>query len=388
MKNNTYKYGFDLKETIFVVILTALLTSITTGVVVFNQNRLSKNITYNDLSEDQSLQEFIAVYANLLDEYYEDVDRKEMLETAIAAMFNYLGEDYSTYMTEDESKALAEKLKGEYKGIGISYSNDYIISEIGKNSPAEKAGIQIGDKIIKIDNNLINTIKDVSEYINNKNIGDKITLEILRNEEHISYTMEIAMVLSNSEESSILNNHIGYLKISTFSNTLKEQTKIHLNDLESSGIDSLIIDLRDNTGGFLSAAYDVASMFLEKGRVIYSLEENENIVTSKDETDEKRDYKIIVLINEQSASASEVLAASLVESYGAITVGETSYGKGKVQQTHTLSDGSMVKYTTARWLTPNNNCIDGIGIIPNYKVSNTSLDEDLQLNKAIEIIEK
>lgn len=388
MKNNTYKNGFNLKETIFVILLTALLTSVTTGVIVFNQNRLSKNITYRDLSDDTYLQEFISVYANLIDEYYEKVDKKQMLETAISAMFNYLGEDYSTYMTESETKALAEKLKGEYKGIGLSYSNDFYVTEINKNSPAEKAGIQIGDKINKIDEMVADSSNNVSEYINSKKLGDKINLEIARNEEVLNFTLEVSRILANSEISNIYNNHIGYLKIFTFSNTLKEQTKIHLNELESKGIDSLIIDLRDNTGGFLSAASDVANMFLEKGKVIYSLEENDNVVTYKDETDEKRNYKIVILINNQSASASEVLAASLIESYGAVTVGETSYGKGKVQQTHSLSDGSMVKYTTARWLTPSNNCIDKVGIIPNYKVVNDTDDVDLQLAKAIEVIEE
>ncbi len=386
MENNTGKKGFNLKEVILVIILTAILTSITTGVIVYNQNKISKNMTYRDLVNDTPLQEFIAVYASLIDEYYEKVDKQEMLESAISAMFNYLGEDYSTYMSKEETNALAEKLNGEYKGIGISYGNDFVITKISKNSPAEKTGILIGDKVIKIDDKNVTDI-DAAAYIKDKNIGDNIKIEIMREEESLNFKVKVARILTESVTNNIYNDHIGYLKISTFSNTLGEQTKIALDELEKKGIDSLIIDLRDNTGGYLSAANDVASMFLEKGKVIYSLEENNGIVTFKDETFENRKYKIAVLINDGSASASEILAAALVESYGAATVGETSYGKGRVQQTHSLSDGSMVKYTTARWLTPNNNCIDGVGIIPNYPVDNYTFEIDEQLNKAIEVIE-
>lgn len=388
MKKDTYRNGFDLKEVIFVIVITAILTSITTGVIVYNQNKLTKNITYSDLNNDTTLQEFIAVYASLIDEYYESVDKKAMLQSAISAMFNYLGEDYSTYMNEEESKALAEKLSGEYKGIGIGFLNDFVITKISKNSPAFEAGLQIGDRISKIDDIDVNSSEDITSYIKSKNIGDIISIEVLRNNLYLLYDLQVARILTESLSYDILNNHVGYLKISTFSNTLKEQTKMALEELESNGIDSLIIDLRDNTGGYLSAAKDVASMFLEKGKVIYSLEENDGTTSFKDETSESRNYKIVVLINEQSASASEVLTASLVDSYGAVTVGTTSYGKGKVQQTHPLSDGSMIKYTTAKWLTPNNNCIDGVGIVPDYHVENGSYDIDDQLNKAIEVIEE
>ena len=149
---------------------------------------------------------------------------------------------------------------------------------------------------------------------------------------------------------------------------------------------SLIIDLRDNSGGYLSAAKDVASIFLKKDDIIYSLEEKEETTIVKDETNEAKNYKIVVLFNGASASSSEVLIAALKDSYGATTVGVTSYGKGKVQQTHSLEDGSMVKYTSAKWLTPKGECIDEIGITPEYYVTfnpDTNIDE--QLEKALEL---
>ena len=194
----------------------------------------------------------------------------------------------------------------------------------------------------------------------------------------------------------IENTHTGYIQIQTFSGTLAKQVKNALKELENHQMTSLIIDLRDNTGGFLTAAQDVANIFLEKGKKIYGLNVQNETTFFEDNTSESKDYPIVVLINENTASASEILAAALKESYNAILVGETSFGKGKVQQTMKLDDGSMVKYTSAYWLTPNGNCIDGIGLAPDYHVENEEkTDEqgnltiiDNVLNKGIEILQK
>lgn len=386
LKKETAK-GFNLKEVICIIVTTAMITSLTTGLIIYNQNKLTKNITYQDLNEDKALKDFLGVYASLIDEYYEEVDKTAMLESAIGAMFNYLGEDYSTYMSKEETDALAEKLLGEYKGIGISINQENIIVDVFEDGSAKEVGILPGDKIIAIDGNFVTENKETSEKISGLNIGDRLVLTVNRGNENLNYEVIVKKMYVPAINYQIIENTIGYLKMSTFSNTLKEQVSKALNKMESEGITSLIIDLRDNTGGYLSAAKEVASLFLEKGKTIYSLEEKENTVSYKDETDEKRNYKIVVLYNEGSASASEVLIASLKESYGAITVGKTSYGKGKVQQTHSLEDGSMVKYTSAKWLTPNGSCIDGVGITPDYEIEldKNNLEVDKQLNKAIEL---
>lgn len=385
-KNTNRKIGFNLKEIIVVIIVTALVTSLTTGVIVYNQNKLTKNLTYQDLNEDNALKEFLAVYANLIDQYYKNVDKTAMLESAIGAMFNYLGEDYSTYMSKEESDALAEKLEGEYKGIGIEISKqDNTIVNFIEGGAAQEAGLQVGDKITHVNGKEITNTSEITELIKNTKAGEKIKITILRGEERLEFSIENKRIFYPNVKSEMKEEHIGYLQIATFSNTLKEQVNLALDKLEPNDLHTLIIDLRNNTGGYLSAAKEVASLFLEKGKVIYSLEEKEDTKTFKDESDEKRDYKIILLMNEGSASASEVLIAALQESYGAITVGTTTYGKGKVQQTHTLEDGSMVKYTSAKWLTPKGTCIDEIGITPDYVIENTSLDIDEQLNKAIEL---
>lgn len=381
------RIGFNLKEVIAIIVLTAFITSLTTGVIIYNQNKLTKNITYHDLNNDIALKEFLGVYASLIDEYYEDVNKKELLESAISAMFNYLGEDYSTYMSKEETDALAQRLLGEYKGIGITINNENTIVDLFDNSSAKEAGMREGDKIIAINGQVVNEENEhVTKVISASNIGDRITITVNRKNENINFEVEVKKLFIPAIASTILEDNIGYLKIATFSNTLKEQVNIALEDMEEQNITSLIIDLRDNTGGYLSAAKEVASLFLARDKVIYSLEEKEGITTYKDETDEKRDYKIVVLFNEGSASASEVLIAALKESYGAIMVGTKSYGKGKVQQTYSLEDGSMVKYTSAKWLTPSGVCIDKEGISPdNIVEENKELDVDNQLEKAIEL---
>lgn len=381
--------GFNLKEVIGIIIITAIVTSLTTGVIVYNQNKLSKNITYHDLNNDTALKEFLGVYASLIDEYYEDVDKTAMLESAMNAMFNYLGEDYSTYMNKEETDALAQRLIGEYKGIGITINNENIIVDLFEDGPAKEVGMQEGDKIIAINGQVMDskTNTQISEAISSANIGDKLTITVSRENENINFEVVVKKLFIPAVDYRIEEGSIGYLKIATFSNTLKEQVNLALKDMENKGISSLIIDLRNNTGGYLSASKDVASLFLEKDKVIYSLEEKDRTTEYKDETEEKREYKIVVLLNEGSASASEVLIASLKESYGAITVGTKSYGKGKVQQTYSLEDGSMVKYTSAKWLTPNGTCIDKVGITPDYvvEVDKENLEVDNQLEKAIEL---
>ena len=192
----------------------------------------------------------------------------------------------------------------------------------------------------------------------------------------------------------INGTNIGYLKMNIFSKTLSDQVNNALNDMETQGMQKLIIDLRNNTGGYLESAEATANLFLEKGKLIYSLENKDAKASYYDETDAHKTYPIVILLNENSASASEILAAALKDSYGyGVTfVGTTSYGKGLVQQTYDLSDGSMAKYTSARWLRPNGNCINGVGLKPDYEIAKEDIrDEagypiDNQLQKAIEVI--
>ena len=177
--------------------------------------------------------------------------------------------------------------------------------------------------------------------------------------------------------------------VSKFNQTVYDQFVDALEKLEKDNIDGLVIDLRDNTGGYLAAATKMAKLFLENGKVIYSLNEKNGSTVSKDDTDEARTYPVYVLVNGNTASASEILAAALRDSYGAKLVGSTTYGKGKVQKTSTLSDGTMYKYTSAKWLTPNGLCIDEVGLKPDIEIdASADYTKDLVYNAAMDAISK
>lgn len=397
MKNSK---GFNLVSTIVIILITAIISGITTGVIMHNSYRQSTGLTYSQISNDPALQEFLEVYASILGDYYEDVDKKAMLEEAVAAMMNYLGDSYTTYLTEEESESLAEKLAGEYKGIGVSIKDNVIIA-VTKNSPAEEVGLMEGDVILKINQTDVtnSSAATIAAMIKNSN-SESVKIEVQRNGSNITFEIKLSTLYVPAISAEIIEENekkVGYIYIGTFSNTVASQIEEQLEEFESMGIDSLILDVRDNSGGYLTAASDVASLFLKKGTKIYSLEDKTAIETFVDETDAFTEYNMLVLINKNSASASEILAAAMRDSYGAKLVGEKSYGKGKVQQTMSLTDGSMVKYTSAKWLTPNGVCIDEIGLTPDYIVENeyiyadeshTLISEiiDKQLPKAVEII--
>ena len=380
MKN---KFGLSIKEIIVMILVTAITTSLTTGIIIYNNNVLENGAV--NINKDKDLKEFLKVYANLNKDYYEDIDKGKMLDSAIEAMVDYLGEDYSTYLDKDETDSLEKELSGTYNGIGISVINNNCIYKVYSDTPASRVDLQVDDIIINVNG------KDVGEE-NIANMilkdGSENTLIVKRGEE--THEVKVSAEEINSPLTREVIDNIGYIEVPVFSYKVAEEFRKALEEIESKGINSLIIDLRSNTGGFLAGASKIASMFLEKDKVIYSLEEKNKKQTIKDETDEKRNYKIVVLINGSTASASEVLASALKESYGATLIGSSTYGKGKVQQTKTLDDGSMVKYTTAKWYTPSGECIDEVGIFPDYAVKLEEDEEgnyiDTQLNKAIEVL--
>ena len=311
-----------------------------------------------------------------------------MIDAAISAMMDYLGEDYSTFLNKDETSELISKLSGTFKGIGVSIKNNNEIVEVFANSPALEAGLMAGDIILSVNGKEItNDIKESVSSLINEDSENKIV--VLRGEEQLEFVLNTG-IINTPLTHAILeeeNKKIGYIYINAFTNTVDEEFKRSLEDLESQGMESLIIDVRGNSGGYLKKCEAIINYFLPKGSLIYSLEEANGSTNYYDETDELREYPIVVLINGATASASEILAASLKHSYNATLVGTKTYGKGKVQQTKSLTDGSMVKYTTARWLMPNGECVEGIGLSPDFEINLSYEDvEDTQLNKAIELL--
>ena len=386
--------GFNLLSVIIIICAVSLISALATGIIVTNSYKTSNGLNYNELLNDEHLSEFLEVYASVSGNYYEDVDKDALIDTALNAMLDYLGDSYTTHLNSSETKALEERLAGSYKGIGIEIIGSEIVG-VTKDSPAEEAGLQVGDLLVSVDGTSVGdkSSSEISDLIKNSS-DESVSLIINRAGTELTYDVAIADVATKAIAYSLLENNIGYLKMDIFSKTLSSQVDLALKDMESQGMQKLIMDLRDNTGGYLESAEDTASLFLEKGKLIYSLENSETKADYHDETSACKNYPIVILLNSNSASASEILAAALKDSYSGpiLFVGETSYGKGLVQQTYDLSDGSMAKYTSARWLRPNGECINGKGLKPDYEVIKAEMyDEagnpiDNQLQRAIEVI--
>src|SRR5574344_433328 len=370
--NNKNFKGYNIVEVIVIIIITSIISAITTGIIINNNSKTTSGSTYSELLKDSNVKEFLNVYSSVLNGYYENVDKQAAMDSAINGLMNYLGDKYTTYLDTTDTDTLNNKLAGEYTGIGVSLKDSAIINEVFDDSPASKGGLEVNDKIIAINETDVQekTNSEIASIIKDSN-AKNIKITVLRNNEEYNYQIDIDTLYIPAITSKIYqeaNKNIGYIYISTFSSSLTEQVSSSLTKMEDQGIDSLIIDVRGNGGGYLSSATGVASLFLPIGKTIYSLETKDNTTTTYDETSESRTYPIVVLIDSGSASASEILTAALKDSYNATTIGITSYGKGKVQQTYQLDDGSMVKYTSAKWLRPNSDCVDEIGIEPDINV--------------------
>lgn len=383
--------GFNLMSVVIIICITSLISAITAGIIVTNNYDLS----YKGLSTDKNLNEFLKAYSNIVNNYYEDIDKEKMLDAAMDAMLNYLGDNYTTYLTKEQRKELEERLAGEYEGLGIKISGREIV-EITENSPASEAGLMVGDLFVSVEGtDVTNATSSIISTLIKDDSKKEVNIVIDRSGNQMPFKITKSLIPTSSISYELKENNVGYLKIDIFSRPLTSEIEKALVDMESKGMQKLIIDVRDNTGGYLDSAETTASLFLEKGKLIYSLQDKNGKEDYKDTTETKRDYPIVVLTNRNSASSSEILAAALKDSYNAILVGETSYGKGKVQQTYDIENGGMAKYTSAKWLRPNGSCIDGVGLKPDYEV-NIIYDynengeivgyTDTQLNKAIEVI--
>lgn len=388
MKNSK---GFNLISVIIIICITSVVSAITAGIIVTN----NYNLSYSDLSNDKELSDFIKAYSNIVNNYYEDVDKEKMLDSALNAMLKYLGDNYTTYLTDEQRKALEESLQGTYQGIGVEINKDRVITKVTKNGPAEAAGLQAGDKFMSIDGTKLNDTDGNAVGLLIRGTNKKaVDIIVDRNGEELTFNVKIGTIEEPAIAYGMQENNIGYIQISKFSRPLTSQMENALKELEANGMEKLIIDLRNNTGGYLDSAETTASLFLKKGKLIYSLEDKKSKEDYYDQTETSRDYPIVVLINNNSASSAEILAAALKDSYGAVLVGQTSYGKGKVQQTYDMEDGSMAKFTSARWLRPTGDCIDKKGIKPDFEVAQTTQTNengeeiiiDTQLVKALEVI--
>lgn len=361
---------------------------------------LNKGKNYFVLSKE--LAKFVDAYDAIVNNYYKEVDKDKLVESAINGMVSSIGDEYTSYSDKDVTDNFNEAVNGKYMGIGaliMKSENDLVIYKVFEDSPSYRAGLKDGDIILKLDDKDTKdmSVNDIASIVKN-DTNKEVKLLVKRGEENLDITIVKDMVELPVVSGKVINHNdkkIGYISLSIFSSVASEQFNKELVKLEKEGISGLVIDVRGNSGGYLTTVTDIASYFLKKGDIIYKLEVNDKVTVRKDKTKESRDYPVAVLIDKNSASASEILASSIKESYNGYVVGTNSYGKGTVQQTLVLSDGSMIKYTIEKWLTPLGNWINEEGVIPtNYVelsseyLNNPVFENDNQLNKALELVSK
>ena len=389
------KVGFNYLEVILIMIITLIIGGFLGG---FVNQFVTKPTKQESSTVSDEFQEFLNTYEDIKENYYEEIDEGEMLNAGIKGMIDYLGDKYSVYMDEEETEEFNEQVEGKYVGIGTEImqleDGSVVVSNPFEGSPAAKAGLQAGDVIIRVNDTDVTgkTSSEVSNLIK-KSADSTVNITVRRDDEEKTFTIERETIEIESVDSSVFDvndKKVGYIYISIFAANTYQQFEQALEDLEKDGIDSLVIDVRSNSGGYLDCVTEIASLFLGKGKVIYQLDTKGIVEKVYDETKTKRDYPIAVLINSSSASASEILAASLKESYGAEVVGVNSYGKGTVQRAYQLENGATVKYTIQKWLTPDGNWINEVGVEPTLRVEmnvdyyqNPSDETDNQLQEAL-----
>ena len=361
---------------------------------------LNKGKNYFVLSKE--LAKFVDAYDAIVNNYYKEVDKDKLVESAINGMVSSIGDEYTSYSDKDVTDNFNEAVNGKYMGIGaliMKSEKDLVIYKIFEDSPSYRAGLKDGDIILKLDDKDTKdmSVNDIASIVKN-DTNKEVKLLVKRGEENLDITIVKDMVELPVVSGKVINHNdkkIGYISLSIFSSVASEQFNKELVKLEKEGISGLVIDVRGNSGGYLTTVTDIVSYFLKKGDIIYKLEVNDKVTVRKDKTKESRDYPVAVLIDKNSASASEILASSIKESYNGYVVGTNSYGKGTVQQTLVLSDGSMIKYTIEKWLTPLGNWINEEGVVPtNYVelsseyLNNPVFENDNQLNEALELVSK
>lgn len=392
------KKTFTTSEVILLVIM-SLLIGLSASLL------LSKTsvITKNQIIDDAYLKEFVDNYEYIVNNYYEEVDKSKLIDNAIKGMTESLDDPYSTYFNENESDNFSITLNGSYKGVGIQIGkeeNGYmLITAVFKNSPAEEAGLKAGDEVISIDGKSVVelTTKEFSDLVKN---GDnkQFSLKVLRDEKEIDITLKRSTVTLDSVASEMYERNgkkIGYIYIGIFANNTCDQFKQKLDDLEKEKIDYLIIDVRQNTGGHLTSVDGILDIFLNSKQVMYKFEQNKKVTSIYGTGKENKKYEIVLLGDNSSASASEVLIAGLKENLNSKLIGKQTYGKGTVQEMVNLSDGTQYKITVKKWLTPKGNWInDTKGIKPDIDVDLSDkyyetgeIQDDTQLQAAFDYIE-
>lgn len=396
-RGNVYKI-------IMLVVLVAVITFIAT--TLFMYKYASENVKYVQVSSgDKGISNTLASFRKIIDQkFLGEIDEQKILNETIKGYIKGLNDPYTEYMTKEEMEEFSQDVMGNFTGIGIYLTKDtgknavIVISPI-KDTPAHKAGILPGDIITKVDG-VSYTGEQLTEASNKikGEIGTSVKLEVLRDGKTMEFEVTREHIKINHVESKVLENNIGYIEFNSFDEGCSKEFKEKIEELKTKNITSLVIDIRNNGGGLVTEALDIADFIVEKdATLLITIDKKQKEEITKAKTDPIINIPVVILTNSSSASASEILAGALKDNNKATIVGEKTYGKGVIQELLTLTDGSGLKITTNEYFTPNRNKINKVGITPDVEVK---LDEklqgqlvieekdDTQLQKAIEILKQ
>lgn len=341
----------------------------------------------------KDLTTILSDFRKIIDEYYiGDVDEERMINETIKGYVNGLDDEYSQYMTADEWEEYQLQALGNYVGIGIYMSEDeeknvVVVSSI-EDSPAEKIGLLEGDIIVEVNGESVLGLGSsiVSSKIKGEE-GTKVSIKILRGVEYISYDVERKAIKVYKVKGNLIDNNIGYIELSTFDEGCSDEFKKEFKNLKSQGANKLIIDLRNNTGGLVTEALSIADMILPKDEtMLITVDSKNNKDIEKSMSNPIINMDIVVLVNEYSASASEILVGALQDNNKAKIVGKNTFGKGVIQTVLSLKNGSILKLTTAEYYTPNETKINKIGIKPDVEVE--LIDDENEVDEQLEAAKK
>lgn len=401
------KKRYKVYKIIMLVVLVAFITFMLTSIGFYQYfvkgDSLNKYLSFMTSDESNDITTQLDTYRKIIDKYYlGEVNEEDLKEGAIKGYIEGLGDPYTEYISKEDMEEYMEDTKGNFVGIGIYMVQDteedkiMVLSPI-KGSPAEKAGIKSGDYIIEVDGEECKA-EDMTA-ISNKIKGEEgttVKLKIQRDNETLDFEIKRENVTVNPVEGEVLENNIGYIEFSSFDENTAEGFKSKFEELKNQGIQSLIIDLRNNGGGIVDEALEIAGYIADKDSVLlYEVNKDNEEEVKKSENEPIINMPIVILTNENTASSSEILAGALKDLGKAKIVGTKTYGKGVIQQILSLPDGSGIKITSEKYLTPNKTEINKVGITPDEAVElpdtvknvlNVERKDDTQLQKAIEML--
>lgn len=378
---------FTLIGLIFLVVITSITTLILSG---FSNMFLTGTIYGYTNDEMLFIKKLMASKKILSENFYGEISEEKIYDGAMSGMLNSLNDPYTSYLNTEENKDLLEIAEGQYEGIGVIISaevgkTDITVIGIIEDSPAKKADIKLLDKIVSIDGTMCDnlTIEQAAAKMKVK-AGTELNLVIERNGENIEKKIKTEEIILKSIYAENMDG-IGYIQIASFDEHTGDEFTKEYNKLREENVKGLIVDVRDNGGGIYEEVIKIAKILVPEGLIVYT-EDKDGKKTEERTYGEGIDIPLVILINEESASASEILAGAIKDRECGTLIGKKTFGKGVVQGWYMIGDGTSIKLTIAKYFTPSGICIEGIGIEPDIEVENTSITKDLQLDKAKKII--